>query len=69
MRKTQAFRRLVHVEAERRGMRQATTVLVMGDRENWIDSLRARERLHDRRIVNSCHAAEHLFDAARGRRR
>ena len=65
MEKTEAFGKLVHVEAERRGMRQAPTVLVMGDGGNWIDPLSARERLHDRRIVDYYHAAEHLHEAAR----
>ena len=65
MEKTEAFGKLVHVEAERRGMRHASTVLVMGDGGNWIDPLSAREGLHDRRIVDYYHAAEHLFEAAR----
>jgi hypothetical protein len=65
MEKTEAFGKLVHVEAERRGMRQAETVLVMGDGGNWIDPLSARERLHDRRIVDYYHAVEHLHEAAR----
>jgi len=65
MEKTEAFGKLVHVEAERRGMRQAGTVLVMGDGGNWIDPLSARERLHDRRIVDYYHAVEHLHEAAR----
>ena len=46
-------------------MRQAGTVLVMGDGGNWIDPLSERERLHDRRIVDYYHAAEHLYEAAR----
>ncbi|MGH8471705.1 MAG: hypothetical protein ACREVJ_04445 [Gammaproteobacteria bacterium] len=65
MQKTEAFGKLVHVEAERRGMRQAATVLVMGDGGNWIDPLSERECLYDRRIVDYYHAAEHLHDAAR----
>ena len=65
MEKTEAFGKLMHVEAERRGMRQASTVLVMGDGGNWIDPLSKREGLHDRRIVDYYHAAEHLFEAAR----
>jgi len=65
MEKTEAFGKLVHVEAERRGMRQAATVLVMGDGGNWIDPLSNRECLHDRRIVDYYHAAEHLHEAAR----
>jgi hypothetical protein len=62
---TEAFGRLVRIEAERRGMRQAQMVLVMGDGGNWIDPLSKRERLHDRRIVDYYHAAEHLYEAAR----
>ena len=65
MEKTEAFGKLVHVEAERHGMRQASTVLVMGDGGNWIDPLSERERLHDRRIVDYYHATEHLHEAAR----
>jgi len=65
---TEAFGKLVHVEAERRGMRQAATVLVMGDGGNWIDPLSDRERLHDRRIVDYYHAAEHLHEVARAAR-
>lgn len=61
---TQAFGKLVHVEAERRGLRQAQTVLVMGDGGNWIDPLSKRERLHDHRIIDYYHAAEHLHEAA-----
>jgi hypothetical protein len=62
---TEPFGKLIRVEAERRGLRQATTVLVMGDGGNWIDPLSAREHLHDQRIVDYYHAAEHLHDAAR----
>jgi hypothetical protein len=61
---TEAFGKLLRVEAERRGLRQATTVLVLGDGGNWIDPLSAREQLHDQRIVDYYHAAEHLYDAA-----
>jgi len=65
MEKTEVFGKLVHVEAERRGLRQAATVLVMGDGGNWIDPLSERECLYDRRIVDYYHAAEHLHEAAR----
>jgi len=65
MEKTEVFGKLVHVEAERRGMRRASTVLVMGDGGNWIDPLSERECLHDRRIVDYYHAVEHLYEAAR----
>ena len=65
MGKTEAFGKLVHLEAERRGLRAGPTVLVMGDGGNWIDPLSERERLHDQRIVDYYHAAEHLHEAAR----
>jgi hypothetical protein len=62
---TEAFGKLLRVEAERRGLRQAERVLVLGDGGNWIDPLSVREHLHDQRIVDYYHAAEHLYDAAR----
>jgi hypothetical protein len=62
---TEAFGKLLHVEAERRGLRQAETVLVLGDGGNWIDPLSQREHLHDQRIVDYYHATEHLYEAAR----
>lgn len=65
MAKAEAFGKMVHVEAERRGMRRAKTVLVLGDAANWIGPLSHRERLHDVRIVDYYHAAEHLYEAAR----
>lgn len=61
----EAFGKLVRVEAERRGLRQAATTLTMGDGGNWIDPLSAREKLHDQRIIDYYHAAEHLYEAAR----
>jgi hypothetical protein len=65
MEKTEAFGKMVHVEAERRGLRQAEKVLVLGDAGNWIDPLSRREQLYDSRIVDYYHAAEHLYEAAR----
>jgi hypothetical protein len=62
---TEAFGQQLHVEAERRGLRQAETVLVLGDAGNWIDPLSAREHLPDQRIVDYYHAVEHLYEAAR----
>ena len=64
---TEVFGKQLHVEAERRGLRQADTVLVLGDGGNWIDPLSEREHLHDQRIVDYYHAVEHLYEAARGR--
>jgi hypothetical protein len=65
MGKTESFGKLVRVEGQRRGLRGAKTVLVMGDGGNWIDPLSERERLHDQRIVDYYHAAEHLHESAR----
>jgi len=62
---TESFGKLLHVEAERRGLRQADMVLVLGDGGNWIDPLSERECLYDQRIVDYYHAAEHLHEAAR----
>lgn len=61
----EAFGRRVRIEAERRGWRHASQVLVMGDGGNWIDPLNKRERLGDQRIVDYYHASEHLHEAAR----
>jgi len=65
MEKTEAFGKLVHLEAERRGLHQAQTVLVLGDGGNWIDPLSRREHLYDQRIVDYYHASEHLWEAGR----
>jgi hypothetical protein len=65
MEKTEALGKRVRLEAERRGLRKAQTVLVMGDGGNGIDPLSERERLHDQRIVDYYHAVEHLYDATR----
>ena len=65
MARTEVFGRLLRVEAERRGMQKAGTVLVMGDGGNWIDPLSDRECLYDQRIVDYYHAVEHLHEAAR----
>jgi hypothetical protein len=65
MERTEAFGRVLRVEAKRRGMQQAGTVLVMGDGGNWIDPLSKRECLYDQRIVDYYRAVEHLYEAAR----
>lgn len=65
MEKAEAFGKLVQVEAERRGLRTAETVLVLGDGGTWIDPLAQREHLCDQRIVDFHHAVEHLYEAAR----
>jgi hypothetical protein len=59
-----AFGPMARVEAERRGLRQAEVVIGMGDGGNWIDPLLERQfRLHAR-IIDWCHASEHLWDCA-----
>ena len=65
METTEPFGKLVQVEAERRGLRSATTVLMLADAGNWIDPLTQREGLCDYRIVDFHHAAERLYAAAR----
>jgi hypothetical protein len=56
---------MARVEAERRGYRQAGTVIAMGDGGNWIDPLLGREFRVRARIVDWYHAGEHLWDCAR----
>lgn len=60
-----AFGRLARVEAERRGLRKAETVIGMGDGGNWIDPLFEREFHVRARIIDWCHADEHLWDCAK----
>lgn len=56
---------MARVEAERRGYRQAQVVIGMGDGGNWIDPLFDREFSLDQRIIDWCHASEHLWDCAK----
>jgi hypothetical protein len=56
---------MARVEAERRGYRQAQTVIALGDGGNWIDPLLDREFRVAARVVDWYHASEHLWDAAR----
>lgn len=60
-----AFGKLARVEAERRGLRQAGVVIGMGDGGNWIDPLFDREFRLDARVIDWCHASEHLWDCAK----
>jgi hypothetical protein len=53
------------VEAQRRGVQQAEVVLGMGDGGNFIDPLLEREFRLDARIIDWCHASEHLWDCAK----
>jgi hypothetical protein len=56
---------MARVEAERRGYRQAETVIAMGDGGNWVDPLLEREFRVRARIIDWYHATEHLWDCAR----
>ena len=60
-----AFGTMARVEAERRGYRQAQTVIAMGDGGNWIDPLLQREFRVQARIIDWYHATEHLWDCAK----
>ncbi len=56
---------LARLEAERRGIRQAKQVVVLGDGAAWIDTLHQEHFGRHVRIVDWYHAAEHLYDVAR----
>jgi len=56
---------LARVEAERRGLRQATDVILMGDYAQWIDTAKQERFPNCVRIGDYNHAAEHAWDAAR----
>jgi hypothetical protein len=56
---------MARVEAERRGYRQAQTVIALGDGGNWIDPLLERDLRVDARIIDWYHASEHLWDCAK----
>jgi len=60
-----AFGPLARVEAERRGLRQATEVIALGDGGNWIDPLLLLHFHVLARIIDWCHAAEHLWACAK----
>jgi hypothetical protein len=59
---------LARVEAERRGLRQAAEIVLMGDFAPWIDTVREERFPRTARIGDYNHATEHLWDAARAAR-
>lgn len=59
------FGELVRLESERRGVRQAKRVLVMGDGGEWIDTIHLSLFARHIRIVDYYHALEHLCEVAR----
>jgi hypothetical protein len=60
-----AFGKMARVEAERRGLRQAEVVIGMGDGGNWLDPTFEREFRMTARIIDWCHASQHLWDCAK----
>jgi len=56
---------LARLEAERRGIRQASAVIVLGDGAGWIDTLHQRHFHRHVRIIDWYHAAEHLHEVAK----
>ncbi len=64
-RDSDAFGPMLRVEAERRGIRQARRVIVMGDCAQWIDSQHQELFACHARIADYDHAVEHLWEAAR----
>jgi hypothetical protein len=60
-----ALGRLARVEAERRGIRQASRVIDIGDGAGWIDTQHREHFGRHERIVDYFHAAEHLHEVAR----
>ena len=65
---SKAIATLARVESERRGLRQAAQVLVMGDNAPWIDSARDKRFADYPRIADYEHGVEHLWEAARAAR-
>lgn len=62
------FGRLARLESERRGIRNADQVIVMGDGAAWIDGVAERHFPAAVRIVDWYHAVEYLHDAAKASR-
>jgi hypothetical protein len=65
MHDSREFGVLARLEAERRGIRQAPQVVVIGDGANWIDTLHQQHFSAHPRIIDWYHAAEHLHDVAK----
>lgn len=62
---SQALGILARVEAERRGIRQSARVLVLGDGGNWIDTQHQCQFPRHERVIDYCHASEHVYEAAK----
>jgi hypothetical protein len=56
---------LARLEAERRGIRKACEVVVIGDGGNWIDPICEEHFACHHRILDYYHAAEHLHEVGK----
>lgn len=65
MQGVEKFGRLARLEAERRGVRDAGQVVLLGDGATWIDGVAQKHFPRAARIVDWYHAAEHLHATAR----
>jgi hypothetical protein len=65
MQDSRVFGKLARLEAERRGIRNAAEVIVIGDGGNWIDPICHEHFACHQRIIDYYHAAEHLHEVAR----
>jgi len=65
MHASEDFGELARLEAERRGIRQAHQVIVLGDGAAWIDTLHQQHFARHVRIIDWYHAAEHLHAVAK----
>lgn len=61
----QRFGQLARVEAERRGIRQAQEVVVIGDGGSWIDTVAQEHFACHQRIIDYYHVAERLAACAK----
>jgi hypothetical protein len=59
------FGQLARVEAERRGIRQAAEVVVIGDGAAWIDTVATEHFASHERIIDFYHVSERLEECAR----
>jgi hypothetical protein len=65
MEHSQRFGQLARVEAERRGIRQASEVVVLGDGGSWIDTVAEEHFPCHQRIIDFFHVDERLADCAK----
>jgi len=59
------FGKMARMEAERRGIRNAQEVIIIGDGGNWIDPICEQHFACHQRIIDYYHAAEHLHEVAK----